>query len=92
MYGGPVAGALLSAFSRLFTAYLQHHGFTCGFDDLLLTQALEHKRKVGAHILGAWLFCCCGLLRGPSFLTHKQPSVQCRPWLLTCLENLLLYL
>ncbi len=46
MYGGPTAGALLSSFSRLFTAYLQWHGFTCGFDDLLLNAGVEAKRKV----------------------------------------------
>jgi hypothetical protein len=44
MYGGPVAGALLNALSRLFTGYLQWHGFTCGYDDLLLTAGVERRR------------------------------------------------
>jgi DNA-directed RNA polymerase I subunit RPA1 len=48
MYGGEVAGKLLSSFSRLFTGYLQWYGFTCGFDDLLLTGKSEQARKVGA--------------------------------------------
>lgn len=30
LYGNVAAGQLLSAFSRLFTYYLQWHGFTCG--------------------------------------------------------------
>lgn len=38
LYGGTAAGQLLSAFSRLFTYYLSWHGFTCGFDDLLLVR------------------------------------------------------
>ena len=46
LYGGVTAGKLLSSFSRLFTAYLQFHGFTCGFDDLLLTNKSEDARKV----------------------------------------------
>lgn len=52
LYGNAAAGRLLSAFSRLFTAYCQWHGFTCGFDDLLLVQAAEDKRKVGGVCLG----------------------------------------
>ena len=30
LYGNAAAGKLLSAFSRLFTFFLQWHGFTCG--------------------------------------------------------------
>jgi DNA-directed RNA polymerase I subunit RPA1 len=48
LYGNTAAGRLLSAFSRLFTAYVQWHGFTCGFDDLLLVARAEAKRTVGA--------------------------------------------
>jgi DNA-directed RNA polymerase I subunit RPA1 len=46
LYGNEVAGKLLSSFSRLFTGYLQWYGFTCGFDDLLLTGKAESARKV----------------------------------------------
>ncbi|KAK9816421.1 hypothetical protein WJX72_000053 [[Myrmecia] bisecta] len=44
LYGNPMAGKLLSAFSRLFTSYLQFIGFTCGMDDLLLVSAAEKER------------------------------------------------
>lgn len=48
LYGPSVAGRLLNCFSRLFTAYLQWHGFTCGFDDLLLARRAEAQRAVRA--------------------------------------------
>ncbi|GLI64445.1 hypothetical protein VaNZ11_007716 [Volvox africanus] len=44
LYGNTVAGNLISAFSRLFTFYLQWHGFTCGMDDLLLVPQSEAER------------------------------------------------
>ncbi|GIL46561.1 hypothetical protein Vafri_3552 [Volvox africanus] len=44
LYGNTVAGKLISAFSRLFTYYLQWHGFTCGMDDLLLVPHSEAER------------------------------------------------
>ncbi len=44
LYGDEVAGLLTSAFSRLFTFYLQTHGFTCGIDDLLLVPTAEAER------------------------------------------------
>ncbi|KAK7252592.1 hypothetical protein RIF29_36649 [Crotalaria pallida] len=45
LYGSNIAGNLLSALSRLFTNFLQMHGFTCGVDDLLLTEAKDGERK-----------------------------------------------
>ncbi|XP_048138660.1 DNA-directed RNA polymerase I subunit 1 isoform X2 [Rhodamnia argentea] len=45
LYGSNTAGILLSAFSRLFTAFLQMHGFTCGVDDLLLSKDVDEKRQ-----------------------------------------------
>ncbi|KAH9297472.1 hypothetical protein KI387_029154, partial [Taxus chinensis] len=45
LYGASVAGHLLSIFSRLFTGYLQMHGFTCGLADLLLIPEAEDVRK-----------------------------------------------
>jgi len=45
LYGPQMAGRLLSVFSRLFTAYLQMHGFTCGFGDLLLVPKAEKMRR-----------------------------------------------
>ncbi|XP_026412301.1 DNA-directed RNA polymerase I subunit 1-like [Papaver somniferum] len=44
LYGSNVAGILLSVLSRLFTLYLQMHGFTCGVDDLLIIPDVETKR------------------------------------------------
>lgn len=45
LYGADAAGHLLSVFSRLFTGYLQMHGFTCGVVDLLLVPQAEDDRK-----------------------------------------------
>ena len=45
LYGGPVAGAVTGALSRLFTTYVQHLGFTCGMGDLLLSPAHEAARE-----------------------------------------------
>ncbi|EFJ45495.1 hypothetical protein VOLCADRAFT_105949 [Volvox carteri f. nagariensis] len=45
LYGNVTAGEILSAFSRLFTYYLQWHGFSCGMDDLLLVPKSEAKRE-----------------------------------------------
>ncbi|KAJ3679103.1 hypothetical protein LUZ60_017114 [Juncus effusus] len=45
LYGADSAGDLLSIFSRLFTLYLQMHGFTCGVDDLLIDPDTDRKRK-----------------------------------------------
>lgn len=45
LYGGAVAGRLLSSLGRLFSAYLRGHGFTCGIDDLLLTPPAEAARR-----------------------------------------------
>lgn len=39
-----MAGAFISALSRLLTYYLQMHGFTCGYDDLLLVKRAERRR------------------------------------------------
>ncbi|CAN6457611.1 unnamed protein product [Victoria cruziana] len=44
LYGENTAGLLLSILSRLFTAFLQMHGFTCGVDDLLLISKEEILR------------------------------------------------
>ncbi|XAR69446.1 DNA-directed RNA polymerase [Bertholletia excelsa] len=45
LYGSNTAGILLSAFSRLFTVFLQFHGFTCGVDDLMILPPYDSKRK-----------------------------------------------
>ncbi|KAM7264624.1 hypothetical protein ACFE04_002307 [Oxalis oulophora] len=45
LYGSNTAGILLSAFSRLFTTFLQMHGFTCGIDDLLIRKLKDEGRK-----------------------------------------------
>lgn len=44
LYGGHTAGRILSTLGRLFTAYLQQHGFSCGIDDLILTDEAERER------------------------------------------------
>lgn len=45
LYGSNTAGMLLSVFSRLFTVFLQMHGFTCGVDDLLIVHRSDLRRK-----------------------------------------------
>ncbi|OMO70228.1 RNA polymerase, alpha subunit [Corchorus olitorius] len=45
LYGSNTAGILLSVFSRLFTVFLQMHGFTCGVDDLLIMKGKDIERK-----------------------------------------------
>ncbi|KZT62602.1 beta and beta-prime subunits of DNA dependent RNA-polymerase [Calocera cornea HHB12733] len=45
LYGAETAGKLISIFGRLFTKFLQHRGFTCRMDDLLLSPDGEQKRK-----------------------------------------------
>nr|XP_043635531.1 DNA-directed RNA polymerase I subunit 1 [Erigeron canadensis] len=46
LYGPDVAGLLLGAFSRLFTSFLQFHGFTCGLDDLMVSPDCDKEMKV----------------------------------------------
>ncbi|CAL5398113.1 unnamed protein product [Camellia sinensis] len=45
LYGSNTAGILLSALSRLFTVFLQIHGFTCGVDDLMILADHDEERK-----------------------------------------------
>ncbi|XP_041998254.1 DNA-directed RNA polymerase I subunit 1-like [Salvia splendens] len=45
LYGANSAGILLSALSRLFTLFLQFHGFTCGLDDLIILPNYDIQRK-----------------------------------------------
>ncbi|KAL0915444.1 hypothetical protein M5K25_015862 [Dendrobium thyrsiflorum] len=45
LYGADIAGQLLAVFSRLFTFFLQMHGFTCGVDDLLVFRDSDMKRE-----------------------------------------------
>ncbi|XP_072173334.1 DNA-directed RNA polymerase I subunit RPA1-like [Diadema setosum] len=45
LYGGQVAGKLLSHFGRLFTTFLQQHtGFTLGPEDIIVTLKADKKR------------------------------------------------
>ncbi|CAO3608899.1 unnamed protein product [Cunninghamella echinulata] len=45
LYGPESAGKLLSIFGRLFTKYIQFHGFTCRMDDLRLTVEGDKWRR-----------------------------------------------
>ncbi|PVV00927.1 hypothetical protein BB560_004674 [Smittium megazygosporum] len=45
LYGAKTAGNLLGILSRLFVCYLQHTGFSCGMDDILLTSSGDAERK-----------------------------------------------
>ena len=44
LHGRVLAGDFISVLSRLLTAHLQHHGMTCGMDDLLLRPESELGR------------------------------------------------
>ncbi|XP_013180598.1 PREDICTED: DNA-directed RNA polymerase I subunit RPA1 [Papilio xuthus] len=44
LYGGVYSSALLSAFSKVFTFYLQWLGFTLGVRDILVTEEANKKR------------------------------------------------
>ncbi|PAV88876.1 hypothetical protein WR25_01740 isoform C [Diploscapter pachys] len=46
LYGHRVGVKVLSCFSRLFTTYLQLHGFTLGVADILVKKEANEKRKV----------------------------------------------
>jgi len=45
LYGNQAAGALLSAFSRLMTNFLQWEGFTLGVKDVLVTPDADQSRR-----------------------------------------------
>lgn len=44
LYGSRIAVQILSCLSRLFTRYLQWHGFTLGVADILVTDEANRKR------------------------------------------------
>ncbi|XP_076249165.1 RNA polymerase I subunit RpI1 [Calliopsis andreniformis] len=45
LYGGSCSTKLLSAFGKLFQAFLQRSGFTLGVEDILLLKKADTKRK-----------------------------------------------
>lgn len=45
LYGGQVAGRLLTAFAKLFTKYLQLIGFTLGVVDILCMASADKVRR-----------------------------------------------
>ncbi|KAI9310913.1 hypothetical protein BX666DRAFT_2032405 [Dichotomocladium elegans] len=45
LYGGSAADKILSIFGRLFTKFVQSHGFTCRMDDLILTEEGDKWRR-----------------------------------------------
>jgi DNA-directed RNA polymerase I subunit RPA1 len=45
VYGSEKAGELLTALARVYTMFLQQHGFTCGIDDLMLNQEFNKQRR-----------------------------------------------
>lgn len=46
LYGGKYSARLLSAFSKLFTVYLQSDAFTLGVEDILVTEEADIQRQV----------------------------------------------
>jgi DNA-directed RNA polymerase I subunit RPA1 len=65
LYGGEVSSKLLSAFTRVFTTFLQWEGFTLGVKDILVmadadkkrTEIIENSRKVGKSVTCQVLNC-----------------------------------
>lgn len=51
LYGPQVAVQILSCFSRVFTTYLQFHGFTLGVADILVTKSADKERRRVIHQL-----------------------------------------
>lgn len=45
VYGSEKAGELLTSLARVFTVFLQTHGFTCGLDDLMITKNFNKQRR-----------------------------------------------
>ncbi|VVC30096.1 RNA polymerase, alpha subunit,RNA polymerase, N-terminal,RNA polymerase Rpb1, domain 4,RNA polymerase [Cinara cedri] len=45
LYGGQYSAKLLSAFSKLFTVYLQFDAFTLGVEDILVTEKADYQRQ-----------------------------------------------
>lgn len=60
LYGGSIAGQLLTCLGRVFTAFLQLRGFTLGVEDILLSADLQKpmskivkkSKKCGYEVLG----------------------------------------
>jgi len=46
IFGSEKAGELLTSLARIFMAFLQLHGFTCGLDDLVLSPEFNKKRRM----------------------------------------------
>lgn len=44
LYGGTCSSILLTAFSKLFTAFLQRHGFSLGVEDILVVKDADEQR------------------------------------------------
>jgi len=45
LYGGVMAGELLTSLARLFTTFLQFRGFTLGVEDILVKEKADKKRR-----------------------------------------------
>lgn len=45
LYGGELAGQLLTCLGRLFTAFLQISGFTLGVEDILVKDKVCNKYR-----------------------------------------------
>jgi len=45
LYGAERTSTFTAALSRLFTGFIQHHGFTCGMSDVLLISQAEKTRQ-----------------------------------------------
>ena len=44
LYGAHMTGQLLTGLGRLFAAYMQMYGFTCGMDDLVVSKVFDENR------------------------------------------------
>ncbi|GAB0137223.1 hypothetical protein EsDP_00005499 [Epichloe bromicola] len=84
IYGPASAGQLLNAFSRLLTRYLNTRAFSCGMDDLKLTQQGELSRRKELEAVNQK-----GLEIASAYVSLRENSDPSNPLLLERLEEVL---
>ncbi len=85
LYGGSIAGQLLTCFGRLFTTFLQLRGFTLGVEDILLksnvpksmSKIMKKARKSGYEIL-AQVFAASNI-DNKKYLTERYQRTHLNP-------------
>jgi len=88
-YGPRIAGLLLNAFGRLFTAYLQYYaGHSCRMEDLVLTADADAERRrlvqkaytLGSRAAKAWADSDGGKLEIPDVASDPGAELPLKPF------------